>query len=1127
MASHPKITSNFAHLAEHDEQLVRLGVLAERYFADDPNTAILKLRQLAELLAQQVAARIGIYTSPDEAQYDLVRRLQDQGILNRETAQLFGEVRRAGNAASHAMTGDHSTALAALKITWQLAVWFHRTFKNPGFKSGAFIPPKPPLDESVELRAELNRLNQALTEYRTAHQETSQQLEFAQANLVAAKDEQAFWEQMAVEADSARVALKQRLESQQALAATQPKEAVVALVHAANKAASAIHLDEGETRKLIDEQLRQAGWIVDSATMKFGNGTRPEKGKNIAIAEWPSESGPADYVLFVGLTPIAAVEAKRKNLDVSASLQQAKRYSRGFTPSEEATLHPHNWGEQNEYRLPFVFSSNGRPYLRQLATKSGIWFCDVRRPVNHGHVLDGWYTPEGLAVLLKRDENAANEHLKTQPFNYGFPLRYYQQAAIQEVESTIEIGQREMLLAMATGTGKTKTCVALIYRLLKAQRFRRILFLVDRSALGEQAANAFKDTRMESLQTFADVFGIMELDEQKPETDTAVHVATIQGMVQRALYPGEDIPPPAVDQYDCIVVDECHRGYLLDRELSDTELGFRSFEDYISKYRRVLDYFDAFKIGLTATPALHTTQIFGTPVFTYSYREAVIDGYLIDHEPPIQIKTALSAAGIVWKAGEQVSVYNAQRNQIDLFTTPDEIKLEVDEFNRKVITSPFNKTVCDYLAQELDPSSRQKTLIFCATDSHADLVVDLLKQAFQAQYGSVDDDAVIKITGAADKPLQLIRRFKNEQYPNVAVTVDLLTTGIDVPEICNIVFMRRVNSRILFDQMLGRATRLCDGIGKDAFRIFDAVRIYEALGNLTAMKPVVVDPAISFTQLVQELGQVTNDDERTLVRDQFIAKLQRKKRHLSETAAQDFETCAGMTPDAFIRKLRAMPLAEIATWFTQNPDLGEILDRRAENGPASVFVSEHPDQLVGIERGYGTAKKPDDYLKEFTAFIKSHSHDIPALVTVLTRPRELTRKQLRSLALELDRAGFSETNLATAWREMTNQDIAARIVGYIRQAAMGDPLLPYEERVDHALQKILASRAWSTPQRQWLQKIAAQTKANVIVDRDALDDPDLIFAREGGGFSRLDRIFGGELQQILDTFNESIWQTAA
>lgn len=1053
--------------------------------------------------------------------------MQEQGIVNRETAQLFNEVRRTGNAANHAIKGDHATALATLKITWQLAVWFHRTFGNANFRSGPFVPPKPPQDESVELRDELDRLNHALMDYQAAHHETAQQLEFAQASLRAAKDEQAFWEQLAVEADSARAALEQRLIQQQEIAASQTKEVKAALVKASTVAASSIELDEAETRKLIDQQLRDAGWIVDSARLRYGNGTRPEKGKNIAIAEWPTESGPADYVLFVGVTPMAAVEAKRKNKDVSASLQQAKRYSRGFRATEETALHPRNWGEQNEYRLPFLFSANGRPYLKQLETKSGIWFCDVRRPDNHGHALDGWHSPEGLTALLKRDEAAAHQRLKKEPFKYGFELRHYQQAAIQKVESTIEQGRREMLLAMATGTGKTKTCVALIYRLLKAQRFRRILFLVDRSALGEQAANAFKETRMESLQTFADVFGIKELEAQTPDTDTAVHFATIQGMLQRTLYTAEDVPPPAVDQYDCIIVDECHRGYLLDRDMSETELGFRSYEDYISKYRRVLDYFDAFKVGLTATPALHTTQIFGSPIFTYSYREAVIDGYLIDHEPPVLIKTALSESGIVWKAGDEVSVYDPNSGQIDLFTTPDEIKMEVDEFNRKVITRPFNEVVCGYLAQELDPSSRQKTLIFCATDAHADLVVGLLKGAFKERYGSVEDDAVIKITGAADKPLQLIRRFKNERNPNVAVTVDLLTTGIDVPEICNLVFLRRVNSRILYDQMLGRATRPCDEIGKEVFRIYDAVRIYEALRKLTDMKPVVVNPSITFTQLVSELAQDLSDDERTLVRDQLIAKLQRKRRHLSEQAAQDFETRAGMTPEEFIEQLRTMPLSRIAEWFIDKSDLGEILDSRPETVGTPTFVSEHRDEFLGAEHGYGKAKRPEDYLQEFTAFLKSHVDQIPALVTVLTRPRELTRKQLRELALELDRAGFSETKLATAWREMTNQDIAARIVGFIRQATVGDPLVPYEQRVDKALQKMLASRSWSTPQRQWLQKIAAQTKTNLVVDRDALDDPDLIFAREGGGFVRLDRIFEGNLQQILDTFNETIWQQVA
>lgn len=271
-------------------------------------------------------------------------------------------------------------------------------------------------------------------------------------------------------------------------------------------------------------------------------------------------------------------------------------------------------------RSCFAFSTNGRPYLRQLSTRSGTWFCDLRRAENLSHALDGWYTPDGLNALLKRDVDRAHKQLQSEPFNYGFPLRYYQQAAIESAETAIGEGRREMLLAMATGTGKTKTCIALIYRLLKAQRFRRVLFLVDRSALGEQAANAFKDTRMESLQAFADVFGVKELQDQRADSETAVHVVTVQGMVHRILNASENEAPPQVDQYDCIVVDECHRGYLLDRELSDTELGFRSLDEYISKYRRVLDYFDAVKIGLTATPALHTTEIFGAPIFSYGWR---------------------------------------------------------------------------------------------------------------------------------------------------------------------------------------------------------------------------------------------------------------------------------------------------------------------------------------------------------------------------------------------------------------------------------------------------------------------------------------------------------------------------
>ncbi len=1124
------IHSNFDMLRAYEAQLWRLGVLAERYFAQDPNTSLLKLRQLSELLAQSLAARTGLYFNPQESQYELIRRLHGEGVLPKEVKQILDQIRVTGNAANHALQGDHAAALSTLKLCWQLCLWFHRTFKDAAYRSGPFVPPQAPIDESAELRAELTRLRQAVATFQSQQEQVSHALQSTKTQLSSLSEERGIWEQLATESDKDKALLAEQLAVLQAAAVAAPSTQFKTIAQSAVTAATQVQLDEAETRRIIDEQLRQALWEADTPTLRYSKGTRPQRGRNMAIAEWPCDGYTADYVLFHGLTPMAVVEAKRKNVDVSAALQQARRYSRTFSASTQTQLHERNWGAQTEYRIPFVFSANGRPYLRQLATKSGIWFCDLRQTENRSQALDGWYSPTGLKNLLQTDTERAHQQLDHAAFNFGFALRPYQQTAIRETEKRISQGQREILLAMATGTGKTKTCIALIYRLLKAQRFSRILFLVDRSALGEQAANAFKDTRMERLQTFADIFGIKELQDQLPDDDTSVHIATVQGMMRRVLFPADGVAPPTVDQYDCVVIDECHRGYTLDREMSDTELSFRGFDDYISKYRRVLDYFDAVKIGLTATPALHTTEIFGPPVYTYSYREAVVDGYLVDYEPPIQIYTELSQNGMHWKLGDDVKVYDTGRNQIELFKAPDDINLNVEDFNRKVITRAFNQAICNYLAQEMDPTGLRKTLIFCVNTDHADLVVDVLKDAFQTQWGSVEDDAVIKITGNADKPLELIRRFKNERLPNVAVTVDLLTTGIDVPEICNLVFLRQVNSRILFDQMLGRATRLCDfadGEKKEAFRVFDAVRIFEAIGDMTAMKPVVVNPAISFAQLEQEMVRVQDPAARELVREQFLAKLQVKKRHLDDQATQDFETTAGMRMDAFIQKLRTLSVDEIADWFIQNPHLGEVLDRKRQGTGQPVFISDHPDALHHTDRGYGNASKPADYLQAFKDFITSHGNELPALITVLTRPRDLTRKQLKELMLALAQAGFTEMRLATAWRELSNQDIAARIIGYIRQAAMGDALVPYTERVDHALQNLLTkppnSKPWTQPQRDWLKRIAAQTNANLLVDRAALDDPDLIFKRDGGGFARLDKLFNGQLQSVLEAFNNALW----
>ena len=249
--------------------------------------------------------------------------------------------------------------------------------------------------------------------------------------------------------------------------------------------------------------------------------------------------------------------------------------------------------------------------------------------------------------------------------------------------------------------GKTRLALCLIYRLIKAGRFRRVLFLVDRTALGEQAHDAFKDVRLENLQSFTDIYDVKKLGDIKPEADTRLHFATVQGMVKRLS--DADADPVPVDWYDCVIVDECHRGYALDQEMSETQVQYRSEADYISKYRRVLDHFDAVRIGLTATPALHTTQIFDKPIYEYGYRQAVIDGHLVDYEPPIRILTKLNQDGIHWDVGAKVTVYDTGTGQIELFDTPDEIDIDVEGFNTKVLTEGFNRAVCGYLAEQIDP----------------------------------------------------------------------------------------------------------------------------------------------------------------------------------------------------------------------------------------------------------------------------------------------------------------------------------------------------------------------------------------------------------------------------------------
>lgn len=890
-----------------------------------------------------------------ESLSDVLRKLQLSGAAPREILYVLHTLRKGGNSAVHDFQGERRGAFDVIKLCHRLAVWLRATITNQPGLTIKFAPPAFRKDDSEELKSRIAELEGELTATERAFANEVRKTAEAHAARTAAEDraaqaeeERLLMEQLALEAES------------KAAAATKPTlEQSLNFVKSATEAARNLNLDEGDTRIVIDEQLRAAEWEVDSAALRYSQGTRPER--NMAIAEWPTANGPADYALFVGEKLVGLVEAKRKNKEVASFIDQAERYASGIRWEDGMSAAGGPWGA---FKAPFVFSSNGRGYFPQLRTQSGIWFRDVRRPTNGARPLEGWPTPAGLMEQLEVDVDAAEASLTSRAFNFEFALRPYQMEAIKAVEAKIAEGQRDMLVAMATGTGKTKLSIALIYRLLEAKRFNRVCFVVDRSALGEQAEQAFDTTKMVGARTFAEIFGLKGLSDKEIDRDVKVHVCTVRGLVNRVLARTPDERPP-VDQYDFIMVDECHRGYLLDKEMSAAEMTFRSEEDYVSKYRRALEYFDAVKVGLTATPPLHTAQIFGQPIYRYGYRDAVIDGWLVDHDPPHNITTALSAAGISFEAGETIEVFNTETGQIDTATLEDKLDFQVEQFNRRVRAPAFNRVVAEEIAARidiLDPNSG-KTLVFATSDDHASEVVDALKVAYRAQGYEIDEGMIRKITGSIDRPGDAIKKFKNENDPRIVVTVDLLTTGIDVPRITNLVFMRRVNSRILYDQMIGRATRLCEEIGKTAFKIYDAVDLYRTLQPTSEMKPVVVNPSVTFDELFKGLAQSEDEAHQKEITEQIIVKLHQKVKRMHAAAREQYEAQTGETPEATLQRFRSEPPAKVREWAADKPGIGQFFDFKGErNAPPIVPIYGGDDTLLGVTRGYGDGDKPEDFI---------------------------------------------------------------------------------------------------------------------------------------------------------------------
>ena len=1078
--------SNFAFLKSHFPVLANFGILAEKYCYSDSNSCIMKLGMIGETIVNLMLTYDKIKIPTDCNAVTKIKILSLQGLLTPDLSDILHALRKARNKAAHTNYENIKEGQTLLEMAYSLCEWFMQTYGDLQYKHCKFVMP---------------------TE--------------ADAQSITDNDDKAAEQKMLEETEKIAAAAK-------AVAADERRKRALA-------AASQRQKSEAETRYMIDTQLRKVGWEADSENLRYGKGIRPQKGKNLAIAEWPTLSvagnkGRADYALFAGEKLVAVIEAKAEHKDIPSVIDyQCKEYAQNIRPEDEKYVIT-RWGK---YKAPFVFATNGRPYLAQLETKSGIWFLDLRESANMPKALRGWISPDGMLKLLESDIEKADKALQTLPYDFlrdkdGLNLRQYQLNAIQAAENAVINGQKNILLAMATGTGKTRTVLGMIYRFLKTGRFNRILFLVDRTALGEQAEDVFNEVKLEDLKTLNDIYDIKTLEDAVFEDETKVHIATVQGMVKRLLYNDEERQPSVTD-YDLIVIDEAHRGYLLDKEMGEDELLYRDQLDYQSKYRMVIEYFDAVKIALTATPALHTTQIFGKPVFKYTYREAVIEGYLVDYDAPHKIKTQFNTEGIKYNKGETLALYDPVTHEItNSEVLQDEMNFDVEKFNKQIITPSFNRTVLEEIARDIDPEDvmQGKTLIYAVDDEYADLIVKILKEIY-TNYG-IDNDAIMKITGSVAggnkrKVQEAIKRFKNERFPSIAVTVDLLTTGIDVPEITTLVFMRRVKSRILFEQMLGRATRLCPKINKTHFEIYDPVGVYDSLEEVNTMQPVSADPKTTFAQLLDGLEVLEDEAHIKNAVAQIIAKLQRVKRRLTKEEVNEFkDLAAGLTVEGFIQKIESLPAAEARNTLLMEASLLEMLDDKHGHGGYTKVISDKQDKFLIRERGFGkNEQRPEDYIEAFEDFVKNNVNEIAALNIICTRPKELTRETLKSLRMALAQNGFTTQQLNTAVSEITSEEITADIISLVRRYAIGSPLVSHQARIRRAVDKLKKAHNFSRVELNWLSRIESYLLNESVMNVKVFDEDERF--KTNGGYKRLNQIFRNNLEGIITELNEYLY----
>ena len=908
---------------------------------------------------------------------------------------------------------------------------------------------------------------------------------------------------------------------------------------------------EARARMEIDRQLGACGWIVqDYKKLNLGAGV------GVAVREFKM-SGGYDYLLFVNRQAVGVIEAKKAGSTLTGVEWQSAKYASGLPDNISALVKP----------LPFAFESTGV----ETRFTNGFDADPASRQVFT------FYRPETLAEI-GGERTTLRARLRHLPELNEQGLWAAQAEAIGNLEESLEHSRPRALIQMATGSGKTFTAANIAYRLIKHAGARRILFLVDRANLGRQTLKEFQAfSTPDDGRKFTELYNIQRLSSNRIDGVSRVVISTIQRLY--SILKGEpnlpeeldeesayELQPPKpvevaynpavpIETFDVIIVDECHRSIY-------------------GLWRQVLEYFDAFIIGLTATPGKQTLGFFDQNlVMEYNHERAVADNVNVDFDV-YRISTEISAKGSKIDAGLVTTFRDRQTREKRLEQLDDDIVYDAKELDRKVVAKDQIRTIVrafrDALPELFEGRTHvPKTLIFAKDDSHADDIVQIVREEF-----GKGNEFAAKITyksgSQGQKAEQLLQDFRNSYNPRIAVTVDMIATGTDVKPIECVFFMRMVRSRQFFEQMKGRGVRVInstdlqgvtpDAKVKDRFVIVDAVGVTEA--DLHDTTPMDRNPKLGFDRLLQNLALGSRD--RTLV-SSIASRVARLNLRLSKQDREELETVAGVTlkeladamvdaldPDKQYEAVRretgidqpspetcsavaARLIDDAVGPLADNPAFREKLVelRRSYD---QVIDETSADRLLRANYSIDAADRARKTVESFRAYIEEHKDEITALQILYSRPykQRLTWREVKELANAIGRTPqhWTPENLWAAYETLDKSKVRgsgprvlADVVQIVRFALNEDEqLVSFPERVNERfagwmLQQKQSGRTFTPEQAQWLERIRDHIAASLTI---SADDFQYTPFSQHGGLGKAYEVFGNNLNPLLDELNEAL-----